>query len=286
MDWIIDLLVPSLLCLLMLLVGLGLDRQDFQELRSRKRVIFLATLGQVLLLPLLAAGLAAVFEASPHIAIGLVLVAACPGGALSNYYCHLAGANVALSIALTSAASLASLFTLPVAASMGLALVAESGQRIPVPARQVILQLLFLVLLPIAVGMICRARWPARVDRWFGSLNRLGIAALIGLITLIFFDQAHALSGELSSVIALAIAFTVFSFALGAAMGRILQQPWAEIVSLGLEYSIRNLAIMALVAISIFDRPEYLLFGAVFLVVQTPIVVVATMLLRSRRALA
>ena len=56
MGWILDLLVPSLLCLLMLLVGLGLDRQDLQELRSRKRVIFLATLGQVLLLPLLAAG--------------------------------------------------------------------------------------------------------------------------------------------------------------------------------------------------------------------------------------
>ena len=282
---LVDLLIPTVLVLLMFVVGMGLDRSELVLLRSQKRLVILATLAQVITLPLIAAGLVVALDPDPHIGIGLVLLAACPGGALSNYYCHLSRANVALSVAMTSAASLTSLVTLPLAASIGLALIAGSVYQVTVPARQILLQLSLFVLLPLALGMFFRDRRPERSDRTLPVLNWLGLFALLALIVLILVDQAPSLGGDLPSVIALTVSFTLLSSALGAGLGRLLGLRHGEITTLALEFSVRNLAIMALVAVTIFDRSEYFLLGALFFVIQTPLVLLGTLILRRRPAL-
>lgn len=279
---VVDLLIPAVLVLLMLVVGMGLDRGELVLLRNKKRIVLWATLAQVLLLPPAAAGLVLALDPDPHIGIGLVLLAACPGGALSNYYSHLSRANVALSVALTSSGSLASLVTLPVAASIGLALIAQGGQRVEVPVRQILLQLCLLVLLPVALGMVCRMRWPERSARFLPVLNRLGLLTLLALIAFILADQAGTLSGKIYSVMALTVSFTLLSAALGAGLGVLMQLQRTDVMTLALEFSVRNLAIMALVAVTIFDRPEYFLFGALFFVMQTPLVLFAIWLMHRR----
>lgn len=280
MNLILDLLVPALLVLLMFVVGLGLTGADFRRVRDRSRTVVVATLAQVVLLPLLAVGLVRGLVPQPHIAAGLVLLAVCPGGALSNYYCHLARADVALSVVLTAVASLASLLTLPLAAYLGFFLLDSEGIPISVPVGRILQQLLLFVLLPIAVGMATRARWPAATLQLLPLLTRLCMTALIGLLALIFVDQLGALSNSILSLIVLSVLFTVLSFMLGATLGWLLRLGSAATSSLGLEFSVRNLAIMALVAVSAFGRTDYLLFGAVFLVVQFPIAMLATAVLR------
>lgn len=280
MNPILDYLVPPVLFLLMFIVGAGLTPSEFRHVRDRPITIVLATLAQVILLPALAASLVWILEPRPHIAAGLVLAAACPGGALSNYYCLLARADVALSVVLTAVASLASLVTLPVAISLGFALLGNQDPRVSVPVARILLQLVVFVLLPIGMGMVTRSRWPVAMTRWLPGLNRIGLGALIGILVVVFVNQAGALSGEFLSVILLAVMFTVLSFMLGASLGWVLRFGSASISSLGLEFSVRNLAIMALVAVSTFGRVEYLLFGAVFVVVQFPIAILAARLLR------
>jgi predicted AlkP superfamily pyrophosphatase or phosphodiesterase/predicted Na+-dependent transporter len=286
MGTIADLLIPAVLVLLMFVVGLGLKLDDFRRLRDRKHVVVLATLGQVLLLPVLAVGLARVFEPGPQVAIGMVLVAACPGGALSNFYSHLSRANVALSVTLTSVASLTSLVTLPLAAALGLSLLAVGGTRIPVPVTRILVQLFLFVLLPIVLGMLARHRWTSRMVRVLSKLNGVSVLAIIALLVVILVDQAGALIDELPALVALAITFTVLSFGVGAGLARLLGQGRPELTAIGMEFSVRNLAVMALVAIAAFGEPEYLLFGAIFVVVQTPLILLAAAVLRleERRA--
>lgn len=280
MNPLLDLLIPPVLFLLMFIVGLGLTPLEFRHVRDRPITIVLATLAQVILLPALAASLVWIFEPRPHIASGLVLTAACPGGALSNYYCFLARADIALSVVLTAVASLASLVTLPVATYLGFALLGNQDLRISVPVARILLQLAVFVLLPIGMGMVTRSRWPEAMTRWLPGLNRVGLVALIAVLVAIFVNQAGALSREILSVVPLVVAFTVLSFVLGAALGRLLRLGCASTSSLGLEFSVRNLAIMALVAVSVFGRADYLLFGAVFVIAQFPIAILAASLLR------
>jgi predicted AlkP superfamily pyrophosphatase or phosphodiesterase/predicted Na+-dependent transporter len=277
---IVDLLIPAVLVLLMFVVGLGLTLDDFRRLRDLAHVVVLATLGQAILLPVLAVGLAWGFEPGPKIAIGMVLVAACPGGALSNFYSHLSGANVALSVTLTSVASLTSLVTLPLAVALGLSLLAVGGSRIPVPVTRIFLQLFLLVLLPIVLGMLARRRWPTRMVRVLPKLNGVSVLAIIALLVVIFADQAGALIAELPKLVGLAIAFTVLAFGVGAGLARLLGQGRPELTAIGMEFSVRNLAVMALVAVAAFGEPEYLLFGAIFVVVQTPLMLVAAAVFR------
>ena len=280
MNPILDLLVPALLVLLMFVVGLGLTGADFVRIRERKGAVVLATVAQATLLPVLAAGLVWVFHPEPHIAAGLVFLAACPGGALSNYYCHLARADVAFSVVLTAVASLASLVTLPFAAQLGFLLQGSAESRVSVPVVRILLQLTLFVLLPILIGMSTRVRWSTATLRWLPRLNRVCLVALVLVLLAVFVDQLGAVSNSVVSIVLLAVLFTFLGFAVGAALGWILKIGIAATSSLALEFSVRNLGVMALVAVTVLGRPDYLLFGAVFLVVQFPIALLATRLIR------
>lgn len=280
MNPILDLLVPAVLLLLMFVVGLGLTGADFVRIRDRKGAVMLATVAQATLLPLLAAGLVWVFYPEPHIAAGLILLAACPGGALSNYYCHLARADVAFSVVLTAVASLASLLTLPLAAHLGFLLLGNVEGRVSVPVVRILLQLTLFVLLPLLVGMSTRARRSTATLRWLPTLNRVCLVALVLVLLVVFVDQLGTFSSGVVSIVLLAVLFTLLSFAVGAALGWVLKISSAATASLALEFSVRNLGVMALVAVSVLGRLDYLLFGAVFLVVQFPIALLATRLIR------
>lgn len=109
----VDILIPLTIILMMLVVGMALTPDDFRRIPSFKRMVIIGTLWQVILLPLVAIGLAWGLNSTPLVAAGLVLVAACPGGAISNYYVYMARANVAFSVSLTGVSTLIGFITLP-----------------------------------------------------------------------------------------------------------------------------------------------------------------------------
>ena len=277
---ILDLWVPALLVLMMFVVGSGLTTEDFRRLGDRAILLIAATAAQLVLLPAIAGLLILVFDPVAPSAIGLLLLSVCPGGAISNYYAHLVKANVALSVVLTAITSLACTVTTPFAAQLVFSLVWAEGTRVHVPAGRVLLQLALFVLLPIAIGMGWRSRQPARVRRWLPLLNRISIISLVALLVTILVDQRHAIGGGIGPVLVLAVAFTLACFAVGAALGWALRARPGESASLALEFSVRNLGVMALVAVNVLGNTEYLLFGAVFFIVQMPTALAAVGILK------
>ena len=267
---LLDVWVPVVLVLLMFIVGLGLTGDDFRRLRDRIGTVCLATVGQILILPLVAGLLVLLFEPPPFIAIGLVLLSACPGGALSNYYAHLANADRALSVTLTAVSSLTSIVFTPLVAYVGCSLLVDKSIWVDIPLRRILLQLLFFIVLPIGLGMILRHRRRQGALYWLPRLNLLGFVALAALLGAVFVDQGAALDSEVLSISLLAIAFTLLCFGLGWGLGWILRLDSAGTLTLALEFSVRNLGVLALMAVTILGQLEYLLFGAIFLVVQMP----------------
>ena len=110
---------------------------------------------------------------------GMVLVAACPGGAISNYYVYLASANVALSVTLTAVTTVLAFVTLPVLTALGFKLLLDQQEAIPVPISDMMSQLFVVLLLPTAAGMWMRHRWTAWVRRHGNLLRQLRMGAFV-----------------------------------------------------------------------------------------------------------
>jgi len=182
-------IVLPILTLLMFDLGLTLRFEDFGKVFKHPWPIAVALFGQLILLPLIALGLAWAFHLTPVFFIGLILIACCPGGSSSNVFSRLAGGDVALSVILTALSSIITLFTIPFIMSWATRIVGESV-GITLPVGNLIKQNLLLMLLPVLVGIAIHYIWPnasAKIDK---VLSKLAFPLLMVLIT-VFYIQNH-----------------------------------------------------------------------------------------------
>lgn len=182
-------IVLPILILLMFDLGLSLRFDDFARVVRQPWPVAVALFGQLVLLPLIALGLAWAFRLPPVFFIGLVLIACCPGGSSSNVFSKLAGGDVALSVTLTALSSVITLFTIPLIMSWATDLVGQSV-GISLPVGNLIKQNLVLMLLPVLLGIGLNYAWPQVARRTDKVLSKLAFPLLLVLIT-VFYIQHH-----------------------------------------------------------------------------------------------
>jgi BASS family bile acid:Na+ symporter len=268
--------------MMMFVVGLELSLEDFRRIRGYPKPVLVGTASQLIILPLIAAVLAFVLDPPRHIVAGMVLVAACPGGAISNYYVYLARANVALSVTLTAVTTVLAFVTLPVLTALGFTLLLDQQEAIPIPISDMMSQLFVVLLLPTAAGMWLRHRWTAWVRRHGNLLRQLSMGALVLLIAFIIQDQAENLAAQIGELLLTAVLFTLFAMAAGIAIGRGLGLPSRDWFCFVVEYAARNLAIATVVGASLLGQTEFVLFAAAFFLIQVPLMLVAIAFQRLR----
>ena len=196
-------IVLPILTLLMFDLGLTLRFEDFSKVFRHPWPIAVALFGQLLLLPIIALGLAWLFHLPPVFFIGLILIACCPGGSSSNVFSRLAGGDVALSVILTALSSIITLFTIPVIMSWATQMIGESV-GITLPVGNLIKQNLLLMLLPVLVGIAIHYIWPnasAKIDK---VLSKLAFPLLMVLIT-VFYVQNHRVIIEKIGIISVCV---------------------------------------------------------------------------------
>ncbi len=182
-------IVLPILTLLMFDLGLTLKFEDFEKVFRSPWPIAIALVGQLILLPLIALGLAWAFKLPPVFFIGLVLIACCPGGSSSNVFSKLAGGDVALSVTLTALSSVITLFTIPVIMSLATTMVGQSV-GITLPVGNLIKQNLLLMLVPVLLGIGMHYAWPNAAEKTDKVLGKLAFPLLLVLIT-VFYIQHH-----------------------------------------------------------------------------------------------
>jgi len=181
------LIVLPILTVLMFDLGLTLKMEDFRLVLSRPKAVVIALFGQIVLLPILAAGLALAFRLPPVFFIGMVLIACCPGGSSSNIFSKLAGGDVALSVLLTALSSLITLLTVPVIMSWATGYAGEAV-GITLPVGNLLKQNLLLMLLPVLFGIAVHYLWPRAAEKVDAVLSRTAFPLLLLLVS-IFFAQ-------------------------------------------------------------------------------------------------
>ena len=156
-------IVPVGLVLVMFGMGLSLGIDDFRRVFEFPRAALLGIVGQLLLLPALAFALTAVVEMPQDIAVGLIIIAACPGGVASNVIVYAARADVALSVTLTALNSTITVFTIPFVVSLGLAMhMGDSGTVPDMPILQTIARLFSITVSIWSAGIKCANHKVAR----------------------------------------------------------------------------------------------------------------------------
>ena len=137
-------------------IGVGLTRDDFARVKARPRAFVVILLCQLVLLPALAIVLCHAFSLSPSVAVGLLLLAACPGGVTSNTFARMAGGDVALSVALTATSSVLAVVSIPTILYLGQALLGTDVKVITLPLSYLAQQLLVITFVPVILGMTLR----------------------------------------------------------------------------------------------------------------------------------
>lgn len=194
------LIVLPILALLMFELGLTLKVGDFYLIAKRPKAVAAGLTGQIVVLPLLAFGLAVAFNLDALFFIGVLLIACCPGGSSSNIFSMLAGGDVALSVSLTALSSIITLFTIPLVMQMGAEYVESTSMAVHLPVGSLIIQNIILMLVPIALGVVCRKLFPhfsVKADR---VLSRIAFPCLILLATIFFLQHYRTIMEHFSTL--------------------------------------------------------------------------------------
>tara|TARA_R110000868_G_scaffold161052_1_gene390960 strand:+ start:100 stop:960 length:861 start_codon:yes stop_codon:yes gene_type:complete len=144
------------LIIIMLGMGLSLVADDFKRILIYPKAVLVGLTNQIIILPIIGFAVASIFPLKPEIAVGIMLLAACPGGPTSNLITHLAKGDIALSVTLTALSSLLTIITIPFIVNFGLTHFLEKGQIIQLDPVQTIIQIMVIILIPVTIGMVIR----------------------------------------------------------------------------------------------------------------------------------
>jgi BASS family bile acid:Na+ symporter len=280
---VVDAGVPALVFFAMVVVGMDLTAEDFRRVARQPGTVVAATVGQVVLLPLIGWLLVRGLDPQPAIAQGMLLVAACPSGAMANVYTYLARANVALSVTLTAVSCLAAVLTTPLALTV---LADENGDAtgFPVPFGLLTGQLLLLLVVPVLSGMGIRRRWPDITRRHARTLLAVSVATLAALLGMIIVQEADQFASALTDLAAATGVLTVLAFAAGWATGWARGAGASDRFALGMVFVVRNVGIATAIAVTALGRVEFAVFATAYFLAQVPLLLAVVLLFRRIRA--
>src|SRR5690554_3710150 len=235
-----SVVLPLALFIIMLGVGLSLVLDDFKRVVIYPKAVVVGLVNQLILLPLVAFGLAKLFGLSPMMAVGLMLIACCPGGVTSNLITFVARGDAALSVTLTAISGVITVVTIPLILIFSMDLFLGEAQQFSVPLGSTILQILAITVLPIGLGMLVRRKKPAVADR-MERPARIGSTVIFVLIlggviaanTDVIKEYFLALSG-VTATLNIAMMFIGFWSA------RLLQLKTPQAIAISIETGVQN----------------------------------------------
>jgi BASS family bile acid:Na+ symporter len=248
-------LLPIVLAVIMFGMGTSLTVADFRKILVNPMGVIAGLVCQLILLPAIAIGIAAVSGLRPEHQVGLVLVAACPGGAIANLLSYLMKGSVALSVSFTAINSFITIFTIPFVVNIGLETFASTRVSLVLPFWETVAQILFITVIPAFLGVWMQAKFPKTtqgMQRYF----KLGMPILlaIAMIGAIFLEKkdVRVEASELLEVLPWALGLNFAAMGAGWATAWLLRLGKPAQVTLGLEVGLHNSGLAIAIATSAF----------------------------------
>ncbi len=262
---ITSVLLPLALGIIMLGLGMSLTLDDFKRVVVMPKAVLVGLSCQMLILPFACFAIARAFELSPELSVGLMLLAASPGGATANLFSHLARGDVALNITLTAVNSVLSVFSLPLIVNLSLVAFLGEDRAIPLQFDKV-LQVCALVLIPVAIGMLLHAKAPAFTKRMEKPVKIASAVFLVLIIAAAIVQERAHVVDYFRQVGLAALCFNLSSMAVGYLVPVLLRLPKRQAIAIGMEIGIHNgtLAIAVALTPTLLNNPTMSIPPAIY----------------------
>src|SRR5690554_3176957 len=187
MQAFLDYLLPVAIAVIMFGIGLGLTVADFKRVFIAPKAVLFGLFGQLFLMPLIGFGIAFAFNLDPIYQLGIVLIAACPGGTSSNIVTYMLNGRVALSVSITAFNSILIVLTIPFILDLAFSLFWTSSKEVELSMYNTFKEVGLTVFIPVTGGLITRHYIPELVEKIRKSLRYIlpGILFLVFLLVLI-----------------------------------------------------------------------------------------------------
>ncbi len=248
--------LPLALAMMMLVMGLSLRPAHFVAVAREPKLILLGLALQLLLLPALAFLLVLVLSLPATLAIGLVILAACPGGATSNVISHLSGGDASLSVTLTALITLLAPLTLPLWVNTQLQWLNLDQLDLYLPWLPTLMPLLLVTVLPLLLGMALAASYPRRVSPALPWLNRLSLLLFMALVIAMAVANSERLPQLWSQATLACLGLCLLAMMSTALISRLLQLGERRSITLMVEVGIQNAGTAMLISATILQRPD------------------------------
>ena len=260
-------IAPLALAIIMFGLGLGLTTDDFKRVIKSPKDFFVGFVGQVIFLPIIAFGLIKIFTTTPEIALGVMIIAAAPGGVTSNILTKFAEGDVALSISLTAIISLLSIFTVPL-------IVFQSAELIGVEITKqismfsVALKMFFVVTVPVFLGMIVRSLMTDFIISKTLLIQRVSVFLFLIVFISIWFEEWDNLVSFIRNAGLIALALNIIMIFVGYIIAKFLATGIPQRKSISLECGLQNGTLAVVVATQLFSDEIFLFPTAAYALIM------------------
>jgi BASS family bile acid:Na+ symporter len=244
-------------------MGLTLTISDFGRLLKAPKAIMTGFLGQIVLLPLLTFAICLAFELPPYIAVGIMVLAACPGGTTSNLISHIAKANLALSVSLTAISTIACVFTTPFIIQFAIDFFVKQNA----PAFSVVETVLGLIgvsILPVVIGMIIRRLFTGFATKTETFFRQFSMYFMLAMIVGVLVSERDNLATSFESAFLVCLTLNLSSVLMGLILAKISAASFKDSLTLAIEIGVQNAALAMLICITFLKAPDYAIAPGVY----------------------
>ncbi len=255
--------LPVALGIIMFGLGLSLTLGDFARVLKQPKAVIIALLCQLILLPAICFGLVMAFQLPPVLAVGMMMLAASPGGTTANLYSHLFRGDVALNISLTAVNSVLAVFTLPIITNLAIAYFDPFDDQLGLQWAKTV-EVFAIVLLPVALGMLVRRFRPGFADAMDKPVRIASVVILVVVIAGAVASNWALLIANFAQLAAITVLFCLISLTIGYLVPRWLRVGRRQAIAASFEIGIHNATLAIVIAQSVLLSTELSLPAAVY----------------------
>ncbi|MBD2196812.1 MULTISPECIES: bile acid:sodium symporter family protein [Calothrix] len=256
--------LPVALAIIMLGMGLSLVPEDFQRVKKYPKAVLIGLISQLIFLPVIGFLIATLVPMQPTIAMGLMVIALCPGGVSSNVITFLAKGDVALSVTLTAFSSVITVFTIPILGNLAYQHFIGKTAAIALPIGATILQVFLMTLLPIGLGMTVRQIFPEIARRLEKVTNRLAVGFLALIILILIIREWSNLPGFIMQVGVGVVLLNTIGMIVGYYISKLFNLNSAQQICIAIEVGIQNGTLAIAITAGLLNNPDMAIPAAIY----------------------
>lgn len=259
-----DYLLPFALAFIMWGMGLSLVTDDFKRVVVYPKAVFMGLFNQIILLPIITFSLVIWFGVTTELAVGMMILAACPGGATSNLISHLAKGDTALSITLTAFSSLFTVISVPLIVNFALVYFMPEGKAMQLDVSHTILSVVLVVILPVAIGMFVRSRKPKFAEKMGNPIKYISAIFLLLIISGAAIKESTQVVAYMKLIGPVCLVLNVVTLSIGYFSGRLAKLTTRQSFTVAIETGIQNGTLGIGVAATLIGSPAMTIPAAIY----------------------